>query len=64
MTYGGTGYTVTHSDGVVISGNRYTNPSTYVTPNTYTIDQLTEIEKRMQDIEGEIAMRKRMGFIP
>lgn len=62
MTYGGTGYTVTHSDGVVISGERWTNPSTHVQPDTYTIDELTRVEIRIQEVNNEILRRSQMGY--
>ena len=62
LTYGGTGYTVTHSDGVVISGTRWTNPSTHVQPNTYTIDELTNVEIRIQEVNNEIFRRTQLGY--
>ena len=62
LVYGGTGYTSTHSNGVVISGVRYTNPTTYVTPNTHTIDELTMVEIRIQEINSEILRRSQMWY--
>ena len=58
LTYGGTGYTTTHSAGTI-----FTNPTSHVTPNTYTVDQLAEVERRMQEIEYEVSRRKQMGYL-
>jgi hypothetical protein len=63
LTYDGIGYITTHSPGFVdSSGFRWTSPSTHVTPDTSMIDKLTEVERRMNEIEYEMLRRKQMGY--
>ncbi|MFQ5688454.1 MAG: hypothetical protein ACE5GV_17545 [Candidatus Scalindua sp.] len=63
LTYGGTGYKTTYDPGFVdSSGFRWTNPTTNTTPNTRTINQLTDVEMRMHEIDYELSRRSQMGY--